>query len=432
VTGFRQELAQALAVTPALIQAAHLLALPDLELHQQVREMLAANPALDDDRVECPACGTAVRGACGCSVVPAAGRPGGPVIDGDLAEESPGELADVVTAAAALLPAAERSLLDHVLADLDGRGFLDRPPERLAADLQVSVARVHRVIDVVRRVAPTGFCAVDLVDCLLLQVDALADPPAILRTVIRDHLPAIGRGWHASVARELGVPVSEVTAAREYLRAHLRPCVPVEGTQARPSRLRPDLVVSVVDRATGELRVTVTAQPRLRLHPDFVALAADRERLDRLSAAERQVLSRSLTDAAAFLDRLAQRGRTLHRVGVEVAGRQRAFLLADVAVPDPMTRADVAVTLGLHESTVSRAVQAKLVQVPSGRVVLLGDLFGRSRPAQECLRSLVAAERETLSDAELARALAARGHPVSRSAVRKYRLQLGIPAQHLR
>jgi RNA polymerase sigma-54 factor len=88
--------------------------------------------------------------------------------------------------------------------------------------------------------------------------------------------------------------------------------------------------------------------------------------------------------------------------------------------------------LGVHESTVSRAVQGKSVELPSGRVVPLSDLFGRSRSVHECLRGLVAAEDVPSSDGDLARALADRGHVVSRSAVRKYRQQLGIPAQHLR
>jgi RNA polymerase sigma-54 factor len=188
----------------------------------------------------------------------------------------------------------------------------------------------------------------------------------------------------------------------------------------------------VVTLADGEVRVALTRQPPLRLHPDFVALAADRERAARLSDAERTMLDRSLADAAAFLQHLAQRAHTLHRVGVEVAIRQRAFLLSGAPAPEPMTRADVAAVLGLHESTVSRAVQGKSVQLPGGRVVPLADLFGRSRTVHECLRGLVAAERAPMSDADLARALADLGHPVSRSAVRKYRQQLGIRAQHLR
>ena len=429
MTGLQHELAQAVGVTPALVQQASLLALPGLELQQHVRDALAANPALDDGGSTCPVCGRAGHGTYGCAVARVATRPGGPVLDGDLPDEPPGELADVVTSAAALLPTADRWLLDSVVADLDDRGFLDRAPDRLAADLGVPVERVRRVIGAIRRVSPPGFCAVDLVDCLVLQLDALPDPPAVLRAVVRSHLPALARGRLPSVARALGVPVQEVTAARDYLRSRMRPCIPVDRGSARPPRLRPDLVVTVAD---GAVRVALTWQPRLRLHPDFVALAADRQRVARLPDAERRMLTRSLADATAFLDRLDQRARTLQRVGVEVAARQRAFLLSRVPAPEPMTRADLATVLGVHESTVSRAVQGKSVELPSGRVVPLSDLFGRSRSVHECLRGLVAAEDVPSSDGDLARALADRGHVVSRSAVRKYRQQLGIPAQHLR
>jgi RNA polymerase sigma-54 factor len=428
MTSLQHELTYATTVTPALIQGAHLLALADLELEQHVREALAANPALEDDRDGCPAC-AAAPGACACPAPPAVARPGTLLSDGDLAEESASELAELVTAAAALLPAADRPLLDYIAADVDARGFLDRPPGHLAADLCIPEASVRRVIDALRHVAPAGFCAVDLVECLLLQLDAAVDPPAILRQMIERHLPALARGRIASVARELGVPTSEVRAATEYLRARLRPSVPVDRGLPRPPRLRPDLVFAAAD---GELRVTLATQPRLRLHHDFISLASDRDRLARLTPAEREVLTRTLADATAFLDRLALRGRTLHRVGTEIAARQRTFLLGRASAPVPMTRADVAATLGLHESTVSRAVKDKLAQLPTGRVVPLGNLFGKSRTVQECMRALVAAEDGALSDADLVRALATQGHVVGRSTVRKYRQQLGIPAQHLR
>jgi RNA polymerase sigma-54 factor len=429
VTGLQHELTYATTVTPALIQGAQLLAFADLELEQHVREMVAANPALEDDTSGCPVCATTGPVPCGCGAVPPAVGPRVPWDDGDIGEDSSSELADLVTAAAALLPAADRALLDYVVADLDGRGYLDRPPGRLAADLCVPEARVGRVIEALRQVAPAGFCAVDLVECLLLQLDAAADAPPVLRPMIEGHLAALGRGRVTSVARELGVTTGEVMTATEYLRTHLRPSVPVDRDRARPARLRPDLVFAVAD---GDVQVTLTRQPRLRLHPDFATLAADPEQLSRLTPAEREVLIRSLADATAFLDRLGLRGRTLHRVGVEVAERQCAFLSFRAPAPVPMTRAEIAAALSLHESTVSRAVKDKLVQLPNGRVVALSDLFGRSRTAQECLRALVAAEDRALSDAELAQAMAAHGHVLGRSTVRKYRQLLGIPAQHLR
>lgn len=433
MTGLEHSMAQTPTVTPALVQGASLLVLPQAELEQQVRAALTENPALDEDRSRCPACGThGAPGSCRCSSAPPVPRLGAADRDVDVPEPAAAELAELVTAAAVLLPPGDRPLLEYVVADLDGRGYLDRPPARLAADLGVADERVRRVVRAIRQVGPAGFCAVDLVECLLLQLDAATNAPAVLRPMVEGHLAALARGRSASVARELGVPVGEVAAAWEYLRTRLRPHVGVDRGGAVPARLRPDLVFTVVDRDPVRIRVTVSFQPRLRLHPDFVSLAADRDRLRILPAAEREMVTRSLSDAATFLDRLALRGRTLLRVGTEVAERQRAFLTSGPAALVPMTRTEVAAALDLHESTVSRAVAGKWVQLPTGRVVALADLFGASRSAQECLRGLVAAEADPLSDADLAAALAHQGHHLSRSAVRKYRQQLGIPARHLR
>lgn len=423
-------LGQTQTVTPAVVQGVQLLAVPSWELVQQVHDALATNPALDEEPGRCPSCGARARDTpCRCSTRIPAGTAPGRAVDPDVPDRSSGDVADLLAAAAALLPVGDRPLVEYVLADLDGRGFLDRPIGRLATDLGVAEERVRAVVGALRQVGPAGLCAGDLVDCLLLQLDSAVGAPEVLRPMIERHLPALCRGRTTAVARDLGVPPAEVTAAWDYLRTHLRPRADLDRGGGPPSRVRPDLVVELDD---GHPVVALTTQPRLRLHPDFVALAADRQRLTELTPDERAMVTRSIAEAAAFLDRLAQRGRTLLLVGVEVARRQQEYLRAGPAALQPLTRAEVAVTLGLHESTVSRAVAGKFVQVPAGRVVPLADLFGTTRSAQECLRELVAAERRPLSDAELVSGLAARGHCVSRSAVRKYRQRFDIPPQRLR
>jgi RNA polymerase sigma-54 factor len=430
VTSLEHGLGQTQTVTPAVIQGVQLLALPSWELVQQVHDALSTNPALDEETGHCPYCGTRARDApCRCSARPPVSTAPGRTVDPDVPDRSSGDVPDLLAAAATLLPAGDRPLLEYVVADLDGRGFLDRPIGRLAADLGVAEERVRAVVGALRQVGPAGLCAADLVDCLLLQLDAAANAPGVLRPMIERHLPALCRGRTTGVARDLGVPVTEVNVAWDYLRTHLRPHADLDRGGEAPSPVRPDLVMQLDD---GQPVVALTTQPRLRLHPDFVALAADRGRLTTLTPTERAMVTRSIAEAAAFLDRLAQRGRTLLLVGVEVARRQQEFLRAGPSALQPLTRAEVAAALGLHESTVSRAVAGKWVQVPTGSVVPLADLFGTTRSAQECLRALVAAERTPLSDAELVSGLATHGHCLSRSAVRKYRQRFGIPPQRLR
>jgi RNA polymerase sigma-54 factor len=110
------------------------------------------------------------------------------------------------------------------------------------------------------------------------------------------------------------------------------------------------------------------------------------------------------------------RRATLRTVAEHVAARQQHFVLGRDDSPQPLSQAELAGALGIHESTVSRAVSRRLVQLPTGRVLQFRQLFTPSLGARDAIRRLVAAERRPLSDRELA----------------KYRAQLGILPQSLR
>jgi RNA polymerase sigma-54 factor len=131
--------------------------------------------------------------------------------------------------------------------------------------------------------------------------------------------------------------------------------------------------------------------------------------------------------ASAFASRLLERSATLARIASHVADRQRRYLRHGSIAHAPLTRAQVAADLGLHQSTVSRAIAGKRVRLPDGRVVPFADLFGSTRSVQEHLLAVVGAEERPLSDGELAAELRTRGHAVARRTVAKYRGQLGIP-----
>jgi RNA polymerase sigma-54 factor len=139
-----------------------------------------------------------------------------------------------------------------------------------------------------------------------------------------------------------------------------------------------------------------------------------------------------LGQARLFLSRLEQRWRTIQVVAEQVVARQRRFLRDGPAFLEPLTRAEVAAALGLHESTVCRAVADRYAQLPSGRTVPMSRFFGRAPGLPEALAQAVAAERRPMSDAELAQVLGRRGFPVARRTVAKYRHRLGIPAGPLR
>jgi RNA polymerase sigma-54 factor len=406
-----------LRVYPSLLTCAELLACPLEELDGIIARELESNPALD--RVDRPGTGTGWSGE-GLNSVP----------------YRPGTAESLVSEVRPLLPEDDRWLAAWILADLDQRGFLGRDVRTLAADLGVDEARATRVIEAIRAVGPPGICAADVTDCLLLQLQPLeADgrAPRLLRTMITDHLPDLAKGRVGTVAAALGISSGEVLALRDFLRTHLRPWVALDAPAAGPVPASPpDIVIRRAPDAPREFEVLVTSggSSLIRLDPLWAELAADTP--STMPPADRRRLREHLARARTFLAGLEERAATLLRVARHVAVRQRGFLSEGPIAHAPLTRAEVAAAVGLHESTVSRAVAGKRVRLPDGRVVPFASLFGASGSVQASLQAIVAAEPQPLSDAELADELRARGYPVARRTVAKYRGQLGIPTHTCR
>jgi RNA polymerase sigma-54 factor len=141
-----------------------------------------------------------------------------------------------------------------------------------------------------------------------------------------------------------------------------------------------------------------------------------------------------LDQAQTFISALRQRWDTMQRVSDALIDVQREFLERGPSGLKPLTRADVAKLVDLHESTVSRATDGKFVLLPDGRTVSFDDFFDSSLPIKKALRELIAMEnaRHPLSDEQLARLLQRRGMTVARRTIAKYREEIGILPSRLR
>jgi len=392
----------AMRVSPALLAFVEMLVLPAPALDELVERELADNPALE--RVESP--GRVSR-----------------VEDVSSASSAREELfTDVVLS----LHKCDRRLAEYVIGNLDERGFVDLDDDELARAAGVSVGRVRRVLQAVRDAGPPGVGARDLRESLLLQLDRIEDEPIaeLARRVVASHLEDLAYGRDGTIAAALDVSPAEVDEARAFIRTRLRPYADL-GPQSRVPSAVPDVVVTERPDEPGlyDVELADNARYGLALSPLYERLAADG---DSLSDDERARVVEQVAQARAFIERVEQRRATLYRVAALVVARQRGFLRQGSAALVPLTRADVARELGLHESTVCRAVSGRYVRLPSGRVVLFADFFRRSLGAEETLARLVAEEKRPRSDAELADELAARGFRLARRTVAKYRGRLGI------
>ncbi|MDX5393481.1 MAG: hypothetical protein LPJ86_06625 [Caulobacteraceae bacterium] len=316
------------------------------------------------------------------------------------------------------LPAREARIAEALVEGLEPSGWLG---PALSAIAQRANAPLSEVEDVLRRLQaraePTGLFARNLAECLRLQAEDAGelDPPM---AAVLDRLDLVGRGEIERLAREAGI---EVDAVRQRL-SRLRRYDPKPGAGFEPlaAPLRePDLVAEKRE-GVWVVQLNRSALPTLDVAPGRGAGRA----------------------AARALIRLVEgRNATLLTVAQEVLARQQPALEAGPGALLPMTMAEVAEALGLHESTVSRVVAGTAVDTPRG-TWWLRSLFTRAAreggPAAGALRDrlarLVADEdpANPLSDDALAQALAEGGAPIARRTVAKYRAMLGLPPAHRR
>ncbi|MBI4277479.1 MAG: RNA polymerase sigma-54 factor, partial [Armatimonadetes bacterium] len=169
----------------------------------------------------------------------------------------------------------------------------------------------------------------------------------------------------------------------------------------------------------------------LRLNPFYrQALARTDRDAPALAPADRENLRNQVRRARLFIETVRRRTWTLYSCVEHIVEVQRAFLDRGPAHLVPLTMSAVAQALTISESTVSRALDAKYVQMPNGRIVSFEIFFDQSTPVKERIKTIIAAEETSrpLTDAEIAKTLATEGFPVARRTVAKYREELRLPA----
>jgi RNA polymerase sigma-54 factor len=164
----------------------------------------------------------------------------------------------------------------------------------------------------------------------------------------------------------------------------------------------------------------------LRVNPHFRKALADADEN------HSEEWKKHLERAALFVKCLQQRNNTMRRLMEDLVGNQRDFILDGDRYLQPMTRAKLAERLGVHESTISRAVANKGVALPDGRIIPLARFFDRSLSVRDRIKEIVKFEKKPLTDDQIAAALRRQGVKIARRTVAKYRTIEGILPARLR
>jgi RNA polymerase sigma-54 factor len=307
----------------------------------------------------------------------------------------------------------EARIAEALAEALEPSGWLGRPLTWIATQVGAALPEVEAVLRRVQAEAePTGLFARNLAECLRLQAAEAGELDPAMAAVL-DRLDMVARGEVARIAREAGLAEDDIRARIGALRRY--DPKPGAGFEPHAAPVRePDLVAT-----RGETGWTV---------------AINRSALPSVSLAEATGPGRA--EARAILRMVEGRNVTLLSVGQEIMARQVAALEQGLGALVPMTMAEVAEAVGLHESTVSRVVAGTAVDTPRG-TWWLRALFTQAAqeggPAAGALRDrlaqMIAGEDpgKPLSDEALAEALSEAGAPIARRTVAKYRAMLNLP-----
>ncbi len=453
--------------TAHLAQTMALLELTTAELRQKVEAELARNPALElIDEFRCPTCHKLLHNnqPCPTCANTISGSPEQPIVylschEDFFSKPNPGKYPDelpddnfapdrealpayILRQIGPELPLDDRPIAVHILTSIDEDGLLTIKPLEIALYYHVPLSRVENILRLIQHADPLGVGSQSPKEALLIQLEVLSETievPPLAEKAIRAGIELLSPHHLPELARYLNIPVSQARQIVHFISDNLNPFPGRAhwGDQATTALAEerdntfhfPDIIISRVSDAEDTALVVEIAMPfygTLRVNPLF------REAIHQAPTDKAGLWQGDLEQATLLVKCLQQRNHTIVRLMQRLVVIQREFILNGDAYLKPITRADLAEELEVHESTMSRAVSDKAVQLPNRRIVPLSMVFVRSLHIRTALKQIIDQESFTLSDSQIAVLLSGMGYPVARRTVAKYRAIEGILPAHLR
>lgn len=320
-------------------------------------------------------------------------------------------------------------LIDH----LDQNGYLTLDIETICQQTKADRTTLLDALTLLQRLDPPGVGARNLQECLLLQIENDDQSPAAASELVEHHFTELADHQWEKIVYKTKLSMTEVQNVFEYIRS-LSPAPGAAFGADNLTYIYPDLIVEVSPESRQvEVKLSSENQPQIVFKKSYYEKFANVADQD-----VKAYLREKHADYVSLEHNLAQRGQTILRVGKEIALRQQKFFLDEHHPLKPLLLRDVAQKLGLHESTISRAVHGKYLKCDFG-VFELKKLFKRSvvttakddlsvDEAQSQIKALIDAEdtHKPLSDSRLTTLLRTNGILLSRRTVAKYREALGI------
>lgn len=468
-----------LTMTPQLQQAIKLLQMSTLDLQQEIQQNLDANPLLELVESEAPEQTKDRNTQDAPEPTPqSAAADDNPFDNNQLPDDLPVDTRweDILPSSAPSTASADgdmdfdyrntapESLRDHLLWQLnlsrlsdtdraiaiaiidatDANGRLTQTLEELHesfdVELDIELDEVVAVLHHVQQFEPVGVCALDLQDCLLVQLRAMHEETpwrAEAIQLIERHTSQIASGDFKQIMRRCDLDDYELQRVMSLVQS----LDPLPGSKIGDSDAQyviPDVYVSKKnDQWTVELNPETA--PKLRINNNYASLI---KRAD--DSADNTYLKNNLQEARWFLKSLQSRNETMMKVATRIVEAQQGFLEHGEEAMKPLILSDIAEAVEMHESTISRVTTQKYMHTPRGVFELkyffsshVGTNSGgecSSTAIRAIIKKLVAAEnhRKPLSDSKIAKLLEEQGINVARRTIAKYRDALNIPPSNER
>ena len=328
--------------------------------------------------------------------------------------------------------------LRFLVGSLDDRGYLTATLSDLALLASLPLKTVQEASQLLKTFDPAGIGAETLSDCLLIQLAQKGRDKSVAARIIRDHLALLIRRRIPDLARKTGLANEVIQEAIEEIGT----LDPAPGRRFADDANRVVVPDVTVEKDDGEWKIILNHDyiPRLRLSNTYKDLIAK----GRLTKPESDYLREKLRSGKFIINAIEQRQRTIERITREIIKHQSEFFEEGVSKLKPLTMTQIADIIGVHETTVSRALANKYMQTPHG-VFEMKYFFTSgyqsdagaavaNTSVKEMIADIIAGEDpgKPLSDQEIVGLLQGKGLSIARRTVAKYREELGLLPSNLR
>lgn len=433
-------------LSPQMIQSIRLMALPLQELKDEIQQEIEANPALEviEDR-----------STMSLESIPEereadseanqrfenSSDPGFSHSSNDDADSKRMFLEGAITSPETLqehllwqlrlqpLPEGQRETGERLIQNLDSDGFHKEDPYQLCKGL--NKASVDAVMDIIHGLEPVGVCVKDFRESLVVQAQLKPGAPHGTLEIVRDHIELLEHGKHLEIQKRLKLGEQEMDAALTFIKG-LNPFPGRQYSAEETKYVTPDVQVKLKE---GEFVIIINDEeiPVIGINPFFDRLSEEKH--DKITDV---FVKDNIRKARWFIQSIQQRNRTLLKVVRSIVEFQRPFFSRGPKYLAPLTLKDIAIEVGVHETTISRIAGKKYVQTEWGIFELRyfftnsisgsgsgGSRFSKSG-VKQVIKELIESEKNAMSDQDITELLARKGIKLARRTVAKYRGELNM------